>query len=110
MGMIRPIGGAAAAGTLTGATLASNVVASSLTSVGTLTGATVAGVVSCTGTGNYVKMPSMTVAQLPSAAVAGAGARALVTDANVPAFITNVLGGGSSVIPVYSDGTNWKGG
>ena len=40
--------GAAAAGTLTGATLASNVLASSLTSVGTLTGLTSSGQINCT--------------------------------------------------------------
>jgi hypothetical protein len=42
-------GGAAAAGTLTGTTLAGNVVASSLTSVGTLTSLTVAGAASFAG-------------------------------------------------------------
>ena len=40
--------GPAAAGTLTGATLASNVLASSLTSVGTLTGLTSSGQINCT--------------------------------------------------------------
>jgi hypothetical protein len=45
-------GGAAAAGTLTGATLAANVLASSLTSVGTLTGLTVSGQINSTATTN----------------------------------------------------------
>ena len=44
--------GPAAAGTLTGATLASNVVASSLTSVGTLTGLTSSGQINSTATTN----------------------------------------------------------
>jgi hypothetical protein len=44
-GVISSATGAAAAGSLTGATLASNVLASSLTSVGTLTGLTVSGAI-----------------------------------------------------------------
>ena len=49
-----------------------------------------------------------TVAALPSAANAGVGARAFVTDASVSSFGSTVTGGGSSKVPVYSDGTNWK--
>lgn len=51
-----------------------------------------------------------TVAGLPSAATAGAGARAFVTDANTTIILglgTAVVGGGSNSVPVYSDGTNW---
>ncbi len=58
-----------------------------------------------------VKTPSTTVANLPSAATAGAGARMLVTDASGPTFNSFqaiVVGGGPYIVPVYSDGTNWR--
>jgi hypothetical protein len=55
-----------------------------------------------------VRTKSYTVATLPGAASAGAGARALVTDATATSFATTVAGGGATVVPVYSDGTNWK--
>jgi hypothetical protein len=48
------------------------------------------------------------VAKLPSAADAGLGARAFVTDSSVSTFASTVAGGGSTFVPVYSDGTNWK--
>jgi len=50
----------------------------------------------------------LTVATLPSASVAGTGSRAFVTDSSVSTFGTTVAGGGSTKVPVYSDGTNWK--
>jgi len=50
----------------------------------------------------------VTVANLPSAAIAGVGARAFVTDSSVSTFGTTVAAGGSTKVPVYSDGTNWK--
>ena len=50
----------------------------------------------------------VTVANLSSAAVAGVGSRAFVTDSSVSTFGTTVAGGGSTKVPVYSDGTNWK--
>ena len=49
-----------------------------------------------------------TVATLPSAVTAGAGARSFVTNALAPTFGTTVVGGGTVNTPVYSDGTNWK--
>jgi hypothetical protein len=49
-----------------------------------------------------------TVAKLPDAAEAGVGARAFVTDSSVSTFGTTVAGGGSTPVPVYSNGTNWK--
>ena len=52
--------------------------------------------------------PNYTVATLPSAATAGAGARSFVTDASAPTFGSTVAGGGAVKVPVYSDGTNWK--
>jgi len=48
------------------------------------------------------------VADLPSAATAGVGARAFVTNSSVSTFGSTVAGGGSTKVPVYSDGTNWK--
>ena len=54
-----------------------------------------------------VKSGSYAVASLPSAATAGAGARAFVTDANATTFLSVVAGGGSNKVPVVSDGTNW---
>ena len=50
----------------------------------------------------------VTVANLPSAATAGVGSRGFVTDSSVSTFGTTVAGGGSTNVPVYSDGTNWK--
>ena len=50
----------------------------------------------------------MAVADLPSAADAGVGSRAFVTNSSVSTFGTTVAGGGSTKVPVYSDGTNWK--
>ena len=63
------------------------------------------------GTGSarlYVPVTgSTTVASLPSASTAGAGARAFVTDANATTFLSTVAGGGANKVPVVSDGTNW---
>lgn len=55
----------------------------------------------------YLKLQPLTVAGLPSAATAGVGARAFVTDASGPAFGVAVVGGGAVKAPVYSDGTTW---
>jgi len=60
-----------------------------------------------TGAG-VIRLQAVTVANLPSAATAGNGARAHVTDASGPTFGATVSGGGSTSCPVYSDGTNWK--
>jgi hypothetical protein len=52
---------------------------------------------------------SSTVAAIPSAVTAGAGARRYVTDASVVANVGATLtGGGSLFLPVYSDGTVWR--
>jgi hypothetical protein len=56
----------------------------------------------------YLPMIPTTVAGLPSAATAGAGARAFVSDATATTFASTVSGSGSNKVPVYSDGTNWK--
>jgi hypothetical protein len=49
-----------------------------------------------------------TVATLPSATTQGVGARAFVTDSSVTTFRSVVAGGGSTAVPVFSDGTNWR--
>jgi len=48
------------------------------------------------------------VADLPNAVDAGVGARAFVTNSSVSTFGSTVAAGGSTKVPVYSDGTNWK--
>jgi len=57
---------------------------------------------------SWVKPASFTVSTLPSAATAGAGARAYVTDSNSTTFNATVAGGGANKIGVISDGANWK--
>ena len=59
-----------------------------------------------TGTG-YVKQVPVAVSALPAAATVGAGTRGFVNDANATTFASVVASGGSNVVPVYSDGTNW---
>jgi hypothetical protein len=49
----------------------------------------------------------VTVSALPSAATAGAGARAFVTDANSITFNAAAVGGGANNMPVFSNGTGW---
>lgn len=56
----------------------------------------------------YFNHGTLTVATLPAAATAGAGARAFVTNANATTFASIVAGGGANGVPVYSDGTNWR--
>jgi hypothetical protein len=55
----------------------------------------------------YVRTTATTVAALPAAATAAAGARAFVTDATATTFLSTVAGGGANKVPVVSDGTNW---
>lgn len=58
-------------------------------------------------TTDLLRTASTTVSGLPSAAMAGAGARSFVTDANSTTFLATAVGGGSNKVPVVSDGTNW---
>lgn len=56
-------------------------------------------------------LANCTVAQLPVAAVANAGWRGTVTNSNaaLTAGIGAVAaGGGANVVPVFSDGVNWR--
>ncbi len=60
--------------------------------------------------GGVVQLASYTVATLPVAATAGAGALAFVTDASTTLILGlggTVTGGGANKVPVFSDGTNW---
>lgn len=52
-------------------------------------------------------MNSVAVADLPDAA-SNTGARYLVTDANATTFASTVAAGGANIVPVYSNGTDWK--
>jgi hypothetical protein len=58
--------------------------------------------------GQLAATTNFLVANLPSAADSGSGARAFVSDATGPIFGATVVGGGAVKVPVYSDGTNWK--
>jgi hypothetical protein len=57
---------------------------------------------------SWTKVPGVTVANLPAAATAGAGARSFVTDALAPVFGSAVAGSGAVNVPVYSDGSTWN--
>jgi len=55
--------------------------------------------------------PAQVYSTLPAASTAGANARAMVTNSSVAAagnFGNAVAGGGTNVVPVYSDGTTWR--
>jgi hypothetical protein len=54
-----------------------------------------------------VKTTPVTVSALPSAATAGAGARAFVTDADSVTFNAPAVGGAANNMPVFSNGTGW---
>jgi hypothetical protein len=57
---------------------------------------------------SYISTTPVTVANLPSATTSGSGARAMVTNANATTFGSIVAGGGANIIPVFSDGTDWR--
>lgn len=83
-----------------------------ITSVGTLSSLSVTGNIGANIVllDSYVKTEAVTFSLLPSAATAGAGARAFISDGNIAAtgnFAAQVQGGGANNVPVYSDGTNW---
>jgi hypothetical protein len=58
-------------------------------------------------TTGVVKTTATTYSGLPLAGVAGAGARAFITDANTTTFLATVIGGGSNAVPVVSNGSTW---
>ena len=57
---------------------------------------------------SWIRMAVVTVATLPAAATAGAGARMMVSDATLPVFGSAVVGGGAVTVPVYSTGAAWN--
>ncbi len=60
---------------------------------------------------SFLKTTAVAVGALPAAATAGAGARSTVSDANAALTAgigTVVAAGGANVVPVFSDGTNWR--
>ena len=64
--------------------------------------------ISLTAGAKWINNGTQTVSALVAAGTAGAGARAVVTDANATTFNSIVAGGGANVVPVFSDGTNWR--
>jgi len=58
-------------------------------------------------TASIYKTTPLTTSTLPTAASAGNGARAFVTDANSNAFANLLVGSGIYSVPVFSNGTNW---
>lgn len=115
-GNISNIQGANVSGTVGSATTAGTVTTAAqpnITSVGTLSSLSVTNNATANTivANTYMKTVAVTFATLPTAATAGAGARAFITDGNV-AIAGNVgnqiSGGGSNSLPVYSDGTNWR--
>jgi hypothetical protein len=60
---------------------------------------------------SYSKVTTVLVANLPSALVAGAGARAAVSNATqtlAAGIGAVVIGWGANIVPVFCDGTNWR--
>jgi len=54
-----------------------------------------------------VQTTPITYAQLPDP-VGIAGTRAFITDGSTTTFNATVAGGGANIVPIFSDGTNWK--
>ena len=79
------------------------------------TGANITGTANVSGTANVgdlnavgiVKTGVFATANIPAAAIAGAGARAFVTDATLATFGSAYVGGAANAVPVWSDGTGW---
>lgn len=60
---------------------------------------------------DLVQYKTYTVAQLPAASAALIGTRAVVTDSNAASYTAGigatVAAGGSTVVPVFCNGSNW---
>jgi hypothetical protein len=99
------------AGNSTGTAAAASIVFKSPRQDGTSSGVTpqtqVVGLIVIDGA---AKLPSYTVATLPTAANVGAGGEAFVTDATqtmAAGIGAIVVGGGSNKVKVFTDGANW---
>jgi hypothetical protein len=64
--------------------------------------------VQLTGQLTYAGVNPVLVVALPTATAFNCGFRFIVKDATVTTFGTIVAGGGANIVPVYSDGTNWR--
>jgi hypothetical protein len=71
-----------------------------ISAVGNITGGNVS-------TAGVVKTGSFVTGTIPTAAGAGAGARAFVTDADSVTFGNLYVGGAANAMPVWSNGTSW---
>jgi hypothetical protein len=93
----------------TGVTVYGNITAANIITTGTYGNITNANVISANNlvVTTTVRTIPVTFATLPTAASAGAGARAFITDGNTATFGSQVGGSGANAIPVYSNGTNW---
>ena len=93
----------------TGMTVYGNITAANIITTGTYGNITNANVISANNlvVTTTVRTIPVTFAVLPTAASAGAGARAFITDGNTATFGGQVGGSGANAIPVYSNGTNW---
>jgi hypothetical protein len=93
----------------TGVTVYGNITAANIITTGTYGNITNANVISANNlvVTTTVRTIPVTFAALPTAASAGAGARAFITDGNTATFGSQVGGSGANAIPVYSNGTNW---
>jgi hypothetical protein len=58
--------------------------------------------------GGYIYQSPRSLSLIPAAGTAGAGARAFISDASATTFASIASGGGANIVPVYSDGTNWR--
>jgi hypothetical protein len=60
-------------------------------------------------TNSYITNTTIyTVATLPTASTANSGTRTFVSDSSTTTFGATVSGGGSNIVPVYSNGSSWK--
>lgn len=60
-------------------------------------------------TNSYITNTTIyTVATLPTASTTNSGTRTFVSDSSTTTFGATVSGGGSNIVPVYSNGTSWK--
>lgn len=57
---------------------------------------------------NTVQTTPVTYAELPTATIAGAGTRAFITDGSTATFGATVTGGGANIVPIWSNGADWK--
>lgn len=60
----------------------------------------------CVTSNGIIRSRTYTVATLPAAG--NQGRRAMVSDANAPAFGAAVAGGGAAIVPVYDTGAAWN--